>query len=184
MVIQGFANTQGDHDLLPAIAVGDSPEILDAITDPQVSAVVWMREPPGPCEEFPAYAAPKADEMGCLPDWLQADINSLRARIERWSPGGALGVQLETVRSRSCPAFHQDTLHARLLVSYKGPGVEFGGSRGGLPFFHTPRGAVALFKGRLWPTSGAPVLHRSPPASQNRPRWLLTMDLFGADPAR
>lgn len=176
-MIHELRSSLAPQQACPRIAVCSSPEVLSQLSDPEVSAVVWVRNPPD-ADEFPEFAAPAPTEYGCLPGWLRDDIVALAERLTPWvSNEGCPVVRLETVRERACPTFHLDALRARLLVAYRGPGVEFGLRRDDLPLFQTPRGAVAVFKGRSWPAPDPPLLHRSPPASTRKPRWLLTIDV-------
>ncbi|MBX9617247.1 MAG: DUF1826 domain-containing protein [Caulobacteraceae bacterium] len=158
----------------PHCVVGDSPSIFSALADPSVRLVIWRR--PNPCqpEGYPPFARPARDELTCLPDWLGRDILLLgglyQALADRdWQ------VRLEAAEGRTCPAFHEDAVRLRLLVTYRGPGTEWTTGPDNAPVREVPPGAVAAFKGRAWPSS-ARLLHRSAKASVRRPRWLLAMD--------
>ena len=156
----------------------DNPAIFARLADPCVRLVVWER--PNPCllEGYPAFAEPAADELGCLPDWLAEDILMLgglyRALTEQdWK------VRLETAENRICPAFHEDAVSLRMLVTYRGLGTEWTPDPDNPHVHAVPPGSVAAFKGRAWPSTER-LLHRSAKASVRRPRWLLAMDALPA----
>jgi len=159
---------------LPVVAVSPSLTVFDRLADPAVRLAVWMR--PNPCrlDHYPCYAEPTLEELDCLPDWLNADIRRLD-ELYRALAGAVPRVRLETANERTCPAFHEDAVRLRLLVTYRGPGTEWTTDIpcGGIT--QIPVGAVAAFKGRAWPSSQR-ILHRSAKATARNPRWLLAMD--------
>jgi hypothetical protein len=154
--------------------IGDSPAVFSNLVDPCVRLVVWER--PNPCrlESYPSFAEPTPDELGCLPDWLAQDIGLLGG-LYRTITAQDWRVRLETAETRTCPAFHEDAVRLRLLVTYRGPGTEWTIDPKHSQVGEIPAGAVAAFKGRAWPST-ARLLHRSARASVRRPRWLLAMD--------
>ncbi|MDP3379391.1 MAG: DUF1826 domain-containing protein [Brevundimonas sp.] len=158
----------------PVFALGDKPDVFERLADPDVRLAIWTR--PNPCrlEGFPAYAQPAHEELGCLPDWLGEDIGLL-GDLYRGIAGTDWRVRLETAVERTCPAFHEDAVRLRLLVTYRGPGTEWApeGLEGTIA--QVPTGAVAAFKGRAWPSLQR-VLHRSAKATARQPRWLLALD--------
>jgi hypothetical protein len=154
--------------------IGDSPTVFSTLADPAVRLVVWQRANPCLHEGYPAFAQPTKDELSCLPDWLATDIDRLGALYtaltdQDWR------VRLECADARTCPAFHEDAVRLRLLVTYRGPGTEWIVDPDDPHVREIPAGAVAAFKGRAWP-SGERLLHRSAKASVRRPRWVLAMD--------
>lgn len=159
---------------LPVVAVSRSPSVFERLADPAVRLAVWTR--PNPCrlDHYPCYAEPTVDELCCLPDWLNADIRRLHDLYSALT-GGVPHVRLETANERTCPAFHEDAVRLRLLVTYRGPGTEWTTDVPGGGITQIPVGAVAAFKGRAWPSSQR-ILHRSAKATARNPRWLLAMD--------
>lgn len=166
---------------LPYVS-GESPGVFSHLSDPDIRLVVWER--PNPCrhEGYPPFAQPTKDELPCLPDWLAGDINLLGGLYtaitdQEWR------VRLECAEARTCPAFHEDAVRLRLLVTYRGPGTEWIMNPDDPHVREIPAGAVAAFKGRAW-TSSQRLLHRSAKASVRRPRWVLAMDAMPrANPA-
>lgn len=112
----------------------------------------------------------------------------------------AVGVRLQRVVERSCPRFHVDAVALRLLVTYAGAGTEYAdnlhvdrrllGSAGAdiadvdarivanpKMVCRAHRGDAVLLKGSAWPNnSDRGAVHRSPVASSETPRLVLTLD--------
>ena len=109
---------------------------------------------------------------------LRTDIAELAKFYGRLLRLARLRIRLETVTTDACSLFHVDRVRLRLLTTYVGPGTDWldvtaapdERSR------RLPEGAVALFKGSLWPGSpGCP--HRSPPINgTGRHRLVLSID--------
>lgn len=159
----------------PSIAIGNHPSILDRLCDPAVRLVVWER--PNPClmDSFPESARPTPDELGCLPDWLTADIGIVGSLFAR-ATGSAWRVRLETAVERSCPRFHQDANTLRFLTTYRGTGTEWTVDPLAGAIHRAATGAVVAVKGSSMPHTGTTVLHRSPKASRRSPRWVMAID--------
>jgi hypothetical protein len=158
----------------PAVAIDGNPSVFDRLFDPSVRLAIWTR--PNPCrlEGYPDYAEPTAVELACLPDWLSDDICRLGHLYSRLT-GDDWRVRLETAEERTCPAFHEDAVRLRFLVTYRGPGTEWAADPDTGFVHQVPVGAVAAMKGRAW-ASDHRILHRSAKASAKRPRWVLAMD--------
>lgn len=101
-----------------------------------------------------------------------------------------VGLRLAVLNTAMCPKFHVDRVPCRLLCAYAGAGTEWHSSEqvvrtqdGGV---HpkpeaTPRklgcGDVALLKGEAWAgNEGRGLVHRSPSATDNDRRLVLTLD--------
>ena len=154
--------------------MGDDPSILARLSEPSVRLAIWTR--PNPCrlEGYPSFARPELDELSCLPDWLSEDIRLL-GQLYRGVTGQDWQVRLETAQERTCPAFHEDAICLRFLVTYRGPGTEWTADVDRQGVEQVPPGAVAAMKGKAWPSEDR-ILHRSAKASARRPRWLLALD--------
>ena len=107
--------------------------------------------------------------------WQLAEV------LARITPCPRLRLRIDVSQTQSCPRWHLDAVTARLICTLRGAGTEFGPVDGG-PSPKTvnriPTGAVAVFRGGLWPgeeLSG--ILHRSPPLAQRDPaRVVLVLD--------
>ena len=126
---------------------------------------------PGPALQ--AALAPLAG-VGAVGPWLCADIEARVRDLADAADCGRVRVRLAVVRDAACAAFHVDTLRVRLLCTYHGEGMQWAdepdvnrselGLRGrsiaetNTAIVPEPgqietvsAGAVALFKGLLWP---------------------------------
>ncbi|HEY7773979.1 MAG TPA: DUF1826 domain-containing protein [Marinagarivorans sp.] len=102
----------------------------------------------------------------------------------------AVGVRLAVLQKAMCPRFHTDKVPARLVTTYVGAGSQWLDndcvmrSEGGrvevpdhAPVNNLQRGQVALLKGEGWEgNEGRGLVHRSPQASPDEPRLVLTLD--------
>ncbi len=148
--------------------------------------------------------APAVDSLlPVSPDFRQKlfkqDIEALVELYADLTEATELGLRFRNLENAMCPRFHTDKVGIRLICAYVGPGTEWlsdedadrtalGGRVvvGGEPdpvlckagvVRHVPTGAIALLKGEAWPGNEARgVVHRSPPASKDAPRLLLTID--------
>lgn len=136
--------------------------------------------------------------------WLLEDIGALAAQFSDVSDCGRVRVRLSKVADHGCAVFHIDNLPARLLCTYAGRGMQWAdephvqrdelGLRGRsteeanaaiVPEATTiqtmPTGAVAIFKGRLWPEGeGYGLVHRSyPVCCSDHARLRLVIDPAG-----
>jgi hypothetical protein len=106
-----------------------------------------------------------------------------------------IGLRLSVLNRAMCPRFHVDHVVCRMICTYWGPGTEW------LPEVNVNRsavgqpsdsgekrhnetavqrlgeGSVALLKGENWPgNEGRGLVHRSPAASADQPRLVVTLD--------
>ena len=103
-----------------------------------------------------------------------------------------VGLRLAVLNTAMCPKFHVDRVPCRLICTYAGAGTEWhandevqrldGASVLPLPGI-APRelgcGDVALLKGEMWEgNEGRGLVHRSPSASDDRRRLVLTLDFM------
>ncbi len=162
------------------------------IFDEEVEAVIWKRPTP-PSISSALRALPTHDVengrfcvavsevrsriMGlfdkwgwCAGDarrWIADDVEALAAQMASVLSVSQLLLRVELVRDDACRKFHCDTVRARLICTYSGPGTEYGivDERDQPNEIHTvPTGSPTLLKGKLWPGFfHQSVLHRSPP---------------------
>jgi hypothetical protein len=104
-----------------------------------------------------------------------------------------IGLRLQCVSAAPCPAFHNDRIPCRLLLTYHGAGSQWldesNLDRNALATAESPcldennihniaAGHVALFKGEGWEgNEGNGWVHRSPPQPTHEKRLVLTLDL-------
>lgn len=105
--------------------------------------------------------------VGPAQQWLAEDVEALAGKVAQILPTSLLRLRVELVRNDACRKFHRDTVKARLICTYSGPGTEIAVVQDDGEPAHigdVPTGCPILLKGKLWP--GYPqrsVLHRSPP---------------------
>ena len=93
-----------------------------------------------------------------------------------------LRLRYDVVSTNACRKFHIDTVTARLICTYRGPGTQYGfggdGETGPLRVFNAATGAPILLRGRLWPERpDAGLRHRSPPIEgTGQTRLVLVLD--------
>ena len=90
-------------------------------------------------------------------------------------------LRIDRVTTNACKKFHIDTILARLICTYRGPGTQYGITTDGdkpKHIFNVPTGDPMLLSGTLWPgQSHTNLLHRSPPiAGTNEKRLVLVLD--------
>lgn len=104
-----------------------------------------------------------------------------------------VGLRIRTLKKAMCPRYHVDWVSLRLITTYAGVGSQWL-TEGAIPrgMLGTPlaestiapeqieAGSVALFKGERWEgNEGRGIIHRSPPASTNDARLIMTLDWLG-----
>ncbi|MDQ1155054.1 DUF1826 domain-containing protein [Brevundimonas sp. SORGH_AS_0993] len=182
-----------------AVVHGLSPSVFTTLFEPQVRLAICARPDllRNGAEAAPADFSAACDgrwiePSGPAPDWLLDDIQRLGEILSRVTGVETWRARFETVQTRACPRFHQDAIAARLIVTYDGPGTEWAfesevaddldarraETRARIRRLHP--GEIAVLKGTApgwepWPDFPA-VLHRSPPASRQTPRRVLTLD--------
>jgi hypothetical protein len=137
--------------------------------------------------------------------WLLEDIASLADEFGQLADCAEVRVRLTKVSDDGCAAFHVDRLPLRLLCTYAGKGAQWAAEADvrraelGLCFCSAaeanaaivpdagsirtmPTGAVAIFKGRLWPgAERRGLVHRSHPVCcDEHARLRLTIDPVGS----
>ena len=181
-------------EIIHPIRMVNGLERFDALFDHDTDAMICTRRLPASVraalQSLPARAVSggrfrvPAEEAGrCIHDifsdwafdageatrWLAADVTALARQMARILAVSHLVVRVELVRDDACRKFHRDTLKARLICTYSGPGTELGiAGEGDEPeeIVTVPTGCPVVLKGKLWPRRAQrSVLHRSPPLS-------------------
>ena len=170
-------------------------EDFDAIFDDGVDAVVWSRQAPAsvlsalkalPDHEVEngRFCVPVSGVGDCVADlfsvwgwragpahsWIAHDIEALAAQMAQTLSISHVLLRVELVRDDACCKFHRDTVRARLICTYSGPGTELGIADNGEQPRHidtVATGSPVLLKGKRWPgsTQGS-IKHRSPPIEE------------------
>lgn len=128
---------------------------------------------------------------------LAADLRLWVEVLAELTGSERVGVRLTRVESAMCPRFHVDRVMLRLVSTYVGRGTEYVANeevdrrRLGHPAADNARtllhdsdsvcaataGDIVFLKGELWPeNAGQGAVHRSPAASVESPRLVLTLD--------
>lgn len=109
------------------------------------------------------------------------DVAALGALFASLMEAQYVRLRLEKVTDNACRKFHRDTLTARLVCTYRGPGTEFGQAREDLdpdPIHAVPAFSPILLRGNHWlesPNSG--LVHRSPPIEgTGQTRFVVVLD--------
>jgi len=107
-----------------------------------------------------------------------------------------VGLRLARLQTAMCPRLHVDRVTLRLVLTYVGAGTEYvdgatfdrtllgkdmahaaAAREGTIPIVQARAGDIVLLKGEAWPGNvGKGAVHRSPAASPERPRLVLTLD--------
>lgn len=175
----------------PKVVQSHALEDFECIHDTDIEAVIFNRTVPSnvssflegiifnkdkgerffvPLNEVPDRAAHTLGELGitnCAErTWLIEDIQKLSVQLEKILSTPNIQVRIGVVDSDSCRRFHRDTVKARLICTYRGPGTVYGVTKPGNEpnlFEYVRTGDPILLKGKLWsePVDEA-LLHRSP----------------------
>lgn len=190
----------GQAALAAGIETCDAVEGLAAINKPDTDLVIWARAFPlcltawlerldASClpdlrvlvrsGDFRAAVEPHLDDCGMPPgdmrDLLIGDAGALVSAFSEVTRSDLVDVRLERVNNDACWKFHRDSVEARLLTTYRGPGTEWVRPvqaeralqeqkqfKGTLE--HLRMHDVAIFKGSC-AGAGKGIVHRSPPVS-------------------
>lgn len=85
-------------------------------------------------------------------------------------------LRLEVVDRQSCPKFHVDRVHVRLLRTFVGAGTEYCRAPAPGDVWAAPPGSLEFLKGTLNPTYSGELLHRSPQVPVGERRLCLVLD--------
>ena len=194
------------HDAAVGVGVTDTPAGLSAIHNPGCAAAIWRRRtlprfqswidalapqrlpaarivlPPAKVRD----AARQVCEVAGTPDCAERtrlvdDTAALAQLFAGLMVASYLRLRFDVVTTNACRKFHIDTIAARLICTYRGPGTQYGISTDGAEprrVFTVPTGTPIVLRGTLWPEppkSG--LLHRSPPIEgTGETRLVLVLD--------
>jgi len=192
----------------------DSPEILGKIYQPSLNVAIWQRVLDSVVTSYSIFlleqhASFRIQQIhnvsqirtllrNSLPDSNEknAFIEDIALVVDMFSflfEADEIGLRLQCVSAAPCPAFHNDRIPCRLLLTYHGAGSQWldesNLDRNALATAESPcldenkihniaAGHVALFKGEGWEgNEGNGWVHRSPPQPTHEKRLVLTLDL-------
>ena len=136
------------HELTSHL-IGDTPDILTRISEPDVNMCVWQRPsidqiegelmsltprdlPDVRCHctlnNFDAAVTGLMANQGLSPDLFnhwRGDLLNIARVYFPLTKGRRVTMRLETTDQDGCPRFHTDRTHLRLLCTYLGPGTEW-----------------------------------------------------------
>jgi hypothetical protein len=105
---------------------------------------------------------------------LVEDIHFWTGVIAELTGCRSVGIRLARLQTAMCPRFHVDQLTVRVVSTLYGRGTEY--LERGRPRSAGP-GDVLFLKGEHWPgNAGNGAVHRSPVASADEPRLVVTLD--------
>jgi Protein of unknown function (DUF1826) len=189
-------------DLPSHVVFGADPDVLAAIHRPSINFTVWERTLApalvadlaaldlccardvrftAALSELPIMLASALAESGWHGAALTADVLALAQHFAGVMACPAIELRLDVVTDDACRKFHADYVTARLVTTFLGPGTDWlpDGADISTPPQRLDAGAVALFKGRSWPTDN-PIIHRSPPiAGTGQRRVVLVLNPAG-----
>ncbi len=84
-------------------------------------------------------------------------------------------LRIEITRTQSCPKFHSDHVHVRLVTTYFGPTTEYQFA-GESTAYVAPLGGLVFLKGHRHPTHRDSVHHRSPQVPAGERRLCIAID--------
>ena len=195
-------------------ACDDSPEILGKIYQPSLNVAIWQRVLDSVVASYSIFlleqhASFRIQQIqnvsqlrsllrNSLPDSNEKNpfIEDIALVVDMFSllfEADEVGLRLQCVSGAPCPAFHNDRIPCRLLLTYHGAGSQWMDEsnldRNALATAESPcldennihniaAGHVALFKGEGWEgNEGNGWVHRSPPQPSHEKRLVLTLDL-------
>lgn len=98
-------------------------------------------------------------------------VHSFLAEFERRS----VSLRVEIVDTQSCPKFHCDNVHVRLVMTYVGPSTEYQ-YVGESDVRVSGLGSLVFLKGHKHPTHRDSVHHRSPAVPPGTKRLCVVID--------
>jgi hypothetical protein len=106
---------------------------------------------------------------------LAADITDLGLSFLEQFGIRTANLRIEMVQTQSCPKFHCDNVHVRMVTTYHGPTTEyqFDGSE---TIHEAPLYGLVFLKGHKHPTHCDSVHHRSPEVPSGTKRLCVVID--------
>ena len=195
--------------LVTAMNHAEDPRVLQTVALEGIAVAVWLRTAapayqewldtlpvdrlPTLALEVPAVRAADAISRACdtcgtqagdARDAFVADVASIVVAASEALGTPRVFLRLQAAKEWTCPNWHVDAVTARVFATLRGPGTEFGPARpDGVPrrVSTLPTGAVAIFRGVLWPGNElSGIVHRSPDVPPGTVRHFLSIDPIDA----
>ncbi len=109
-------------------------------------------------------------------DRLAMDAAALATAFEDAMTGRPVRLRIDVCDTTTCPKFHHDQRHMRLVTTYCGPTTQYMLKDRGDHVFSAALWELLLFKGGNHPTFSQRVVHRSPPMMRGQRRLCLVID--------
>ncbi len=109
-------------------------------------------------------------------DRLATDAAALANAFVDAMPGRLVRLRIDVCDTTTCPKFHRDHRHMRLVTTYCGPTTQYMLKERGDRVFDASLWELLFFKGANHPTFSQRVLHRSPPMTCEQRRLCLVVD--------
>lgn len=172
------------------VALADAPRIHDAGTDllmvrpalvlppvPDASTLPLERidaviERSGPTSRIATAIAPLGLSSPELATWIDAAL----ALFGDITGSEMIKLRVEITDEVTCPQFHVDMVHVRLVTTLHGAGTEFVHRDEPLQIRQARAGDLVLLKGRRHPTRTDAVKHRSPQRPRGERRIVMVLD--------
>lgn len=114
--------------------------------------------------------------LGITDDRLAMDAAALVEAFENAMPNRPTQLRIDVCDTTTCPKFHHDHRHTRLVTTYCGPTTQYMLADWGDQVFDAAPWELLLFKGANHPTFSQCVVHRSPPTTCGQRRLCLVID--------
>jgi len=125
--------------------------------------------------DLPNRVADGLQTLGIDSPPLAADITDLGLSFLEQFGIRTSNLRIEMVRTQSCPKFHCDNVHVRLVTTYHGPTTEY--QFNGSDTIHAaPLYGLVFLKGHKHPTHRDSVHHRSPEVPSGTKRLCVVID--------
>ena len=186
--------------LPPGAVFQDQPEALAEIYQPSINMACWQRSVSADIDEYANFLVETSPDfqlrnslgVDACAAWLEqslpshdsrtAFIDDIKLLADMFSclfQLNAVGIRLAVLHSAMCPKFHVDYVPCRLLCTYAGAATQWQSSKqaGGETYQQLNKYDVALLKGENWEgNEDYGLIHRSPPASADTGRLVLSLD--------
>lgn len=164
-----------------------STQLLDEIKETITQKPTWQMVLQTSQDEAFEELADALSDWRCAQE-LSCDITQLIEMYSVLFDAKRVGVRLTVLESTMCPRFHVDRVGCRLVTTYYGQATQWIKGKDAVQVTQDypnalieqmNTGDVALLKGTYWEGNEQHgIVHRSPPATEQSLRLLLTIDFI------